>query len=80
MLIKILNNHIHINEHTTKLKDNRWCMKESLTRMSIDISRKDHKKIKMTAAKEGVSIRQFVIGCVQDKIGLSSQEPSCKRK
>jgi predicted HicB family RNase H-like nuclease len=42
--------------------------KDKLTRMSIDIDPKDHKKIKMRAAKDRVSIREFVIDCIQEKI------------
>ena len=43
-------------------------MSKKNTRMSIDVNESEHKKIKIRAAKEGVSIRQFVIGCVQSKI------------
>ena len=43
--------------------------KDKLTRMSVDINSKDHKKIKMRAAKERVSIREFVIDCIQERIG-----------
>ena len=39
-----------------------------LTRMSIDINAKDHKKIKMRAARERISIREFVLGCIQQKM------------
>jgi predicted HicB family RNase H-like nuclease len=42
--------------------------KDKVTRMSIDINTKDHKKLKIRAAKERVSIREFVIDCIQDKI------------
>ncbi|MBP7074329.1 MAG: hypothetical protein KBA81_02975 [Rhabdochlamydiaceae bacterium] len=38
------------------------------TRMSIDVGLKDHKRIKMLAAAEGVSIREFVIECITEKI------------
>jgi predicted HicB family RNase H-like nuclease len=38
------------------------------TRMSIDVEEKEHKKIKMRAAKEGVSIRAFVTDCIREKI------------
>lgn len=50
--------------------------KDKLTRMSIDIDQKDHKKIKMRAAKNRVSIREFVIDCIQDKIS----DPNSKDK
>jgi predicted HicB family RNase H-like nuclease len=36
--------------------------------MSIDVEEDEHKKIKMRAAKEGVSIRAFVTECIRDKI------------
>lgn len=38
------------------------------TRMSIDVTLKDHKRIKMLAAAEGVSLREFVIECIAEKI------------
>ena len=40
----------------------------STTRMSIDVTAQDHKRIKMFAAAEGVSIRDFVIECISEKI------------
>ena len=46
-----------------------------LTRMSIDIAGKDHKKLKMKAAKEGISIREFVIDCIHDKMNPRENEP-----
>lgn len=50
--------------------------KDKLTRMSIDINPKDHKKIKMRAAKDRVSIREFVIDCIQQKIGDKESKKS----
>ena len=38
------------------------------TRMSIDVGLKDHRRIKMLAAAEGLSIREFVIECISEKI------------
>jgi hypothetical protein len=38
------------------------------TRMSIDVALKDHKRIKMLAAAEGVSIREFVIECITERL------------
>lgn len=38
------------------------------TRMSIDVPIKDHKRIKMLAAAEGASIREFVIECIHERI------------
>ena len=38
------------------------------TRMSIDVQLKDHKRIKMLAAAEGISIREFVIECITERI------------
>jgi len=42
-------------------------MGDKKTRMSIDVSEKEHKKIKMHVAKLGISIREFVIECIQEK-------------
>lgn len=39
-----------------------------ITRMSIDVTLKDHKRIKMLAAAEGISLREFVIECIAEKI------------
>ncbi|MDP1608976.1 MAG: hypothetical protein Q8L98_06660 [Chlamydiales bacterium] len=55
-------------------------MSDKLTRMSIDIDSRDHKKIKMKAAKKGVSIREFVIDCIQDKMDASYQEKEYKKR
>ena len=38
------------------------------TRMSIDVPIKDHKRIKVLAAAEGASIREFVIECIHERI------------
>ena len=38
------------------------------TRMSIDVPLKDHRRIKVLAAAEGVSIREFVFECISEKI------------
>lgn len=55
--------------------------KDKLTRMSIDIAPKEHKKIKMRAAREGVSIREFVIDCIQERIeGHTVEKDTKKRK
>ncbi len=37
------------------------------TRMSIDVGLKDHKRIKMLAAVEKFSIREFVMECIAEK-------------
>lgn len=55
-------------------------MSDKLTRMSIDIDSRDHKKIKMKAAKKGVSIREFVIDCIQDKMDASCPEKEYKKR
>lgn len=54
-------------------------MDERKTRMSIDIEAQEHKKIKMRAAKEGISIRAFVTDCIRDKI-RPDQEGEQKKK
>lgn len=38
------------------------------TRMSIDVSLKDHRRIKVLAAAEGASIREFVMECIRERI------------
>ena len=38
------------------------------TRMSIDVLLKDHRRIKVMAAAEGASIREFVIECIHERI------------
>lgn len=43
-------------------------MRDKKTRMSIDVSEKEHKKIKTHVAKLGMSIRKFVTDCIQEKI------------
>ena len=54
-------------------------MDERKTRMSIDVEEKEHKKIKMRAAKEGISIRAFVTDCIRDKI-CPEQDGEQKKK
>jgi len=49
------------------------------TRMSIDVEEKEHKTIKIRAAKEGISIRAFVTDCIREKI-RSAQESNPKKK
>jgi hypothetical protein len=36
--------------------------------MSIDVSLRDHKRIKVLAAAEGATLREFVIECIREKI------------
>jgi hypothetical protein len=36
--------------------------------MSIDVPLKDHKRIKLLAAAEGASLREFVIECIHERI------------
>lgn len=49
------------------------------TRMSIDISMRDHKRIKILAAAEGVSLKDFVIECIQEKIN-PEKSPNAKTR
>jgi len=44
--------------------------------MSIDVRLKDHKRIKMLAAAEGISIREFVIECIAEKIYPEKKQPN----
>ena len=50
------------------------------TRMSIDIPIKDHKRIKVLAAAEGVSLREFVIECINEKIYPEKRPNKATRK
>ena len=54
--------------------------KDKLTRMSIDIDPTDHKKLKIRAAKERRSIRDFVIDCIHDKMGDLKEDKKEKLK
>lgn len=49
------------------------------TRMSIDISVKDHKRIKVLASAEGVTIKDFVIDCIREKI-TPEKKPNAKTR
>jgi hypothetical protein len=37
-------------------------------RISIDITLEDHKKITAMAVAEGMSVREFISGCIEEKI------------
>jgi len=43
-------------------------MSARTTRMSIDVPLKDHKRIKVLAAAEGATLREFVIECIHERI------------
>jgi DNA polymerase III delta prime subunit len=47
--------------------------------MSIDISIKDHKRIKVLASAEGMTLRDFVIECIQEKIS-PEKKPNAKTR
>lgn len=49
-------------------------MRDKKTRMSIDVSEKEHKKIKMHVANLGISIRKFVTDCIQEGILQKSDQ------
>lgn len=49
------------------------------TRMSIDISVKDHRRIKVLASAEGITLKDFVIGCIQEKIS-PEKKPNAKTR
>lgn len=54
--------------------------KHKLTRMSIDVSLKDHKRIKVLAAAEGISLKDFVVECIHEKINLKKIPNAKTRK
>ena len=43
-------------------------MSTKTIRMSIDVPLKDHRRIKVFAAAEEATIREFVIECIHDRI------------
>ena len=49
------------------------------TRMSIDIPVKDHRRIKVLASAEGITLKDFVIGCIQEKIS-PEKKPNAKTR
>jgi len=49
------------------------------TRMSIDIPIKDHKRIKILASAEGVTLKDFVIGCIQERMS-PEKKPNAKTR
>jgi hypothetical protein len=50
------------------------------TRMSIDVPLKDHTRIKVLAAAEGVSLKDFVIECIKEKIHPEKKPNTKTRK
>lgn len=54
-------------------------MTTKTTRMSIDVPLKDHKRIKVLAAAEGATLREFVIECIHKKI-YPEKQPNKKTK
>lgn len=53
--------------------------KSKVTRMSIDIPLKDHKRVKVLAAAEGVSLKEFVIDCIHERI-RPEKKPNAKTR
>ncbi len=49
------------------------------TRMSIDVPLKDHTRIKVLAAAEGVSLKEFVIECIKERIN-PEKKPNAKTR
>lgn len=49
------------------------------TRMSIDVSVKDHTRIKVLASAEGLSVKEFVIGCINERIH-PEKKPNAKTR
>jgi|GEM_PF-1179201 len=49
------------------------------TRMSIDVSLRDHTRIKVLAAAEGLSLKEFVIECINERI-YPEKKPNAKTR
>jgi hypothetical protein len=54
-------------------------MSTKTTRMSIDVPLKDHKRIKVLAAAEGSTLREFVIECIHERI-YPERHPNIKTR
>ena len=50
---------------------------KSVTRMSIDIPTKDHKRLKMLANSKGLSLREFVLFLI-DPVIHPEKKPNCE--
>jgi DNA polymerase III delta prime subunit len=48
--------------------------------MSIDVSLKDHTRIKVLAAAEGLSLKEFVIECIHERIQPEKRQNAKTRK
>lgn len=54
-------------------------MASKTIRMSIDVPAKDHKRIKVLAGAEGVTLKDFVIECIHEKIH-PEKKPNAKTR
>jgi macrodomain Ter protein organizer (MatP/YcbG family) len=50
-----------------------------LTRMSIDISMQDHRRLKVLAAAAGITLKEFVIDCIHERIN-PEKKPNAKTR
>jgi hypothetical protein len=55
-------------------------LSKKTTRMSIDVSLKDHTRIKVLAAAEGLSLKEFVIECIHERIHPEKRPNAKTRK
>jgi hypothetical protein len=49
------------------------------TRMSIDVTSRDHTRIKVLAAAEGLTLKEFVIECIKERIN-PEKKPNAKTR
>ena len=53
--------------------------REEKTRVTVDFPRNEHRRLKAVAALSGVSMQQYIIGCVEEKL-YSENIPNAKTR
>ena len=53
--------------------------REAKTRVTVDFPRTEHRRLKAVAALTGVSMQQYIIGCVEEKL-YSENIPNAKTR
>lgn len=53
-------------------------MSNNISKLLVDISKEDHKKLKHIAIEAGISLRELVVGCLQKHILKEKQNKKDK--
>lgn len=62
------------------MKEKGLCMRQrERTRVTVDFPQDEHKRLKAVAALMGVSMQQYIIGCVEEKL-YSENVPNAKTR